>query len=266
MGIIRASMNGSGAFYTVKCDPTVPEVRDSVLAAICRKRKGIDRKKAEEALEEIAAQSLGGDDVEQEKLTPASTSPSSPRAELFHCGETAYATIDVSDGKARRIRRRTPSARCSSSAGWRRASIKRSAGCDKAPRSTTRRRAQRQGDLPRPEKKVAVRVAEHGGNVYLDLADESWRVVRITARGWTIITDPPIKFLRRKGMLALPTPARTGASTRSGRCSTSRRIAIRADGRLAARRVAPDAARTRALRSTASTAAPSRPRRRCSAC
>lgn len=51
-----------------------------------------------------------------------------------------------------------------------------------------------------------VRVGEHDGAVFLDLADASWRVVKVTARGREIVQRPPVKFLRSNAMLALPAP------------------------------------------------------------
>jgi hypothetical protein len=42
-----------------------------------------------------------------------------------------------------------------------------------------------------PQRKVWVRLAEHDGLIYLDLADEFWRCVEIGANGWRIAEDPP---------------------------------------------------------------------------
>ena len=57
-----------------------------------------------------------------------------------------------------------------------------------------------------PEYDVHVRVAEHEGAIYVDLADERWRAVRIDSSGWRVVSDPPVKFVRAKGMLPLPEP------------------------------------------------------------
>jgi hypothetical protein len=57
---------------------------------------------------------------------------------------------------------------------------------------------------------VHVRIAGHDGAVYLDLADDAWRAVEITRDGWRLIVDPPVKFRRPKGMLALPAPTTGG--------------------------------------------------------
>jgi hypothetical protein len=62
-----------------------------------------------------------------------------------------------------------------------------------------------------PEHEVHVRMAEHEGAVYLDLADAKWRVVRIDPSGWQVVSNPPVKFLKAKGILPLPVPAQGGS-------------------------------------------------------
>ena len=56
----------------------------------------------------------------------------------------------------------------------------------------------------------AVRIAHHGGNVYVDLADDNWRVIEITPRGWSIVVFPPVRFVRPRGLRPLPAPAANG--------------------------------------------------------
>jgi len=56
------------------------------------------------------------------------------------------------------------------------------------------------------EHEVHVRVAEHDGNVYLDLCNNKWRVVEVTPNGRQVIDEPPVKFRRSPGMLPLPEP------------------------------------------------------------
>lgn len=60
---------------------------------------------------------------------------------------------------------------------------------------------------------VWVRLAEHEGRLYLDLADEAWRAVEIGADGWRVVasTEVPVKFRRPSGMLALPEPDAAGS-------------------------------------------------------
>ncbi len=57
-----------------------------------------------------------------------------------------------------------------------------------------------------PELPVYTRIAEHGGNLYLDLGDKAWRAVEITPAGWRVIAEPPVKFRRSPGNLPLPEP------------------------------------------------------------
>jgi hypothetical protein len=61
-----------------------------------------------------------------------------------------------------------------------------------------------------PQHPVFTRLAEHEGHIYLDLTNEHWEAVKITATGWTIVQVPPVKFRRMRGMLPLPYPVTGG--------------------------------------------------------
>ena len=62
-----------------------------------------------------------------------------------------------------------------------------------------------------PKMEVNVRVAEADGAVWLDLADDQWRTVRVTATEWTVVKEkPPVRFIRPRGVLPLPVPERGG--------------------------------------------------------
>ena len=61
------------------------------------------------------------------------------------------------------------------------------------------------------QRDVHLRVAGHDGKIYLDLCDQDWRVVEIAANGWRVVQDAPVRFIRRKGMRALPLPLRGGS-------------------------------------------------------
>lgn len=61
------------------------------------------------------------------------------------------------------------------------------------------------------EREVFTRSAEHDGAIYLDLADAGWRAVEITASGVGVVSDPPVRFRRARGMLPLPLPERGGS-------------------------------------------------------
>src|SRR5262249_38717561 len=62
-----------------------------------------------------------------------------------------------------------------------------------------------------PERVVSIRVVEHAGCIYLDLADEYWRAVEIGPDGWRVVGCPPVRFRRSPGMLPLPVPERGGS-------------------------------------------------------
>jgi hypothetical protein len=59
--------------------------------------------------------------------------------------------------------------------------------------------------------RVFVRVGEHGGNLYLDLANKAHEVVEVTSSGWSIVSTCPIHFVHPKGMLPLARPEPGGA-------------------------------------------------------
>jgi len=60
---------------------------------------------------------------------------------------------------------------------------------------------------------VAVRVAGHGGALYLDLGGDPWKVVRITRDGWRLfpMQEAPLRFRRPSSQKGLPEPERGGS-------------------------------------------------------
>jgi hypothetical protein len=61
------------------------------------------------------------------------------------------------------------------------------------------------------ERTPAVRLAAHGGAIYLDIGDVDWRAIEITPDGWQIVAEPPVPFIRPKGMRPLPLPQSGGS-------------------------------------------------------
>lgn len=61
------------------------------------------------------------------------------------------------------------------------------------------------------EHPVYVRIAQLGAATYLDLADREGRVVEMSADGWRILAEAPVRFVRPKGLQALPEPERGGS-------------------------------------------------------
>jgi len=59
-------------------------------------------------------------------------------------------------------------------------------------------------------RKVFMRVGYDGEDIYLDLCDPDWTVVRISEGGWEVCDLSPVYFRRTRGMRPLPTPTRGG--------------------------------------------------------
>src|SRR5262249_4916177 len=62
-----------------------------------------------------------------------------------------------------------------------------------------------------PERAIHVRIAEHAGHIYLDLADQEGRAIDIRPDGWRGTGYPPVRFRRPAGMLPLPVPQQGGS-------------------------------------------------------
>ena len=62
-----------------------------------------------------------------------------------------------------------------------------------------------------PEISVHARLAEHLGAIYIDLGDKDWRAVKVTAAGWEVVANPPVRFVRSRSMRPLPLPVKGGS-------------------------------------------------------
>ena len=169
----------------------------------------------ERALDELVGNDATGATEGRESQADILIKLARARAELFHDGDTAYAILKVEshdevwplqskyfrdwlfkiyfeqEGKA-------PNAEAV------RAAINTLAGFARFGSN----------DRPAPEHKASVRIAESGGKIYLDLADDHWRVVEIDADDWRLIDDPAgrgVYFRRPRGMLPLPAPESAGS-------------------------------------------------------
>jgi hypothetical protein len=62
------------------------------------------------------------------------------------------------------------------------------------------------------QKDVHVRIApDANGGIVVDLGDDDWSVTLVTSAGWQCLKTSPVKFLRPRGLSALPAPV-TGGS------------------------------------------------------
>ena len=57
---------------------------------------------------------------------------------------------------------------------------------------------------------VHVRTAEADGKLYIDLCNDAWEAVEISEDGFRVTSHPPVKFIRKPGMLPLPKPIEGG--------------------------------------------------------
>lgn len=57
-----------------------------------------------------------------------------------------------------------------------------------------------------PKYKVKVRVAGHEGAIYIDLCNKKGQAVEVTAGGWHVVDNPPVRFRRTRLMAPLPEP------------------------------------------------------------
>jgi len=62
-----------------------------------------------------------------------------------------------------------------------------------------------------PTHELHNRFARHEGALWIDMADEAWRAIRVDADGWEVVTDPPPLFRRYAHQKPHPEPTETDA-------------------------------------------------------
>src|SRR5215216_861201 len=68
------------------------------------------------------------------------------------------------------------------------------------------------------QEEVHIRTAGHDDRVYIDMGDDAWRAIEVSPEGWRIVEgeEIPVRFIRPKGLLALPEPAPSGEGSLYG--------------------------------------------------
>ena len=225
-GHIQMIAHLPGATFTDKLDVTDAEGRERFVKKLLAKYGGLDRDEVERELDRIAGEVADaamrkggdGDDGESDTLDKEDSellvdiARNKEDVELFHDGNgrdaEAYATI--------KIGRHTETwpVRSSGFSHWIRHEFYKL--CKRTPGSQAFNDAIRLiasiAIFDGEQRRVFVRLAEHGDSIYLDLADDRWQVVRITGGCWEVIENSgcPVRFIRRRGMRALPVPVRGG--------------------------------------------------------
>jgi phage/plasmid primase-like uncharacterized protein len=182
-------------------DLMIAQGLDAVQAAIEAAEDPMERAAEAENEDEDGADGDGVDRKQADLLIHLAS-----RADLFHSGDDGFADISVNG------HRETWPIRSRSFKSWlARQYYKATKG---APNPTTMASAlqviEAKAKYDSPAREVFLRVAGYVGRIYLDLGDADWQVVEIDTEGWRIVSDPPIRFHRRRGTRALPVPARGG--------------------------------------------------------
>jgi hypothetical protein len=207
-----------GDTFTDKVDVTDADGRNRFLHGLCRGRQGIDRKAVTVELERIAGEVVkketeGGGKGEgrrtQADLLVELVEEAG--AELFHApggnDSEEYATVPVGN-------HRETWPVCSK--GFRRwlgrlyyERFQKTPGAQALQDALNVVAGQALHDGP--EHPVAVRVAEQGAALWLDLADADRQAAEVTPAGWRVVANPPVRFLRKRGLLPLPAPVAGGS-------------------------------------------------------
>jgi hypothetical protein len=191
-GIVSDTVENLEAGEPVVGGPTLEEYAPGIVRLLC-KWWGWERKAEPESKEE-----------KEERPTQAQLLVRCAHgAEFFHtpAGET-YATIPVGEHRETHLVK---------SRGFRRWLVRgfyeqydRPPGAQALQDALGLLEARAQFDGA--EREVNVRVAGNDNAIYVDLANERWEAVEITASGWRVVSGPPVRFRRPRGMLPLPTP------------------------------------------------------------
>jgi hypothetical protein len=212
-GTLTAQLPNDDGF-TNKIDIADAAERARFVKALCKGRKGIDRKAVAAELDRLAVETAAkaGEGGAGHRSQADVLLSLAVGLDLFHApgnggdGE-AFATFAVNGHKETWVIR---------SGGFRSWLARRyHAETGRAPSAQaledTLGVLAGQAQYDGPERLLALRVAEHNGTIYLDLCDPDWRAVQIDADGWRVVADPPVRFVRRRGMLALPEPVQGGS-------------------------------------------------------
>lgn len=203
---ILTAFCGSRALYTERVDLGDSSAREAFIVNLCRGRSGIVPEAVREELEQITVRVVAQD---QRKSQATLLAELGREAELFHtpgADAEGYATFKVD------LHRETCALRSRRFRQWLVRRFWREYG--KAAGASAVQAAIEvltgKALFESPEQSVHVRVAAIGDAVYLDLADQDWSVVEVTAAGWQVLNDSAVKFIRARGMMPIRRPVSGG--------------------------------------------------------
>jgi hypothetical protein len=206
--------------FTDKVDVVEAAKREDFARKVCERYAGLDRTKVDRQLERIAGEMVARsleqqEDGESDGVTEilAGLVIDSEDAELFHHGvrhdAEAYATIAVAD------HRETWPVRSVAFAHWLRQQyylLTKAAPPAQALTDGINLIASI-AVFAGEQREVFLRVARCGEAIYIDLGDARYRAVEVRRNGWKVIAGDsvPVRFIRRRGMEALPVPEAGGS-------------------------------------------------------
>lgn len=129
-------------------------------------------------------------------------------AELFHAGDNAFANVPVGD------HRETWPVRTNGFKYWLARQFYEQIG--RTPSAQAMQDAicflTGKAVFQGTENSTAVRIAGDDTNIYIDLCNPEWEVIHVDRDSWRVVPghSVPVKFIRRSGMGALPTPVPGG--------------------------------------------------------
>lgn len=203
-----------GSTFTDKVDVADATGRQRFLRGLLKDREGLDGKTIEAELEKIAAEIVAKPEEESEggrRSQADQLVELTENVKLFHSpGDDGDGYAIVPDGdhretmpiKSRQFRNWLSSQFYQTSDG----KVPGSQALQDAVNTLTGK-ALHDG----PEHPVHVRIAQDDEAIYLDLCNDRWECVRIGPHGWEVIRDPSVRFVRKRGMLELPTPQSGGS-------------------------------------------------------
>lgn len=164
-----------------------------------------------EALDRFSRPDSDGDGTGQGSAATELADLAAEHCELWHNPDgDAYAALErVTDGRTHREHWRIESTGYRDWLAWIAHHM-----MDAAPSSETLRAACNvlagRAKFDGAEHDPAMRVARTDEGYWLDLGDEYWRAVLMSAAGWRIVDRPPVRFVRSRAIRPLPTPAAQG--------------------------------------------------------
>ena len=204
---VTAALPGGDSF-TDKIDVADADARAKFVRSLCKGRKGIDKAAVSAELERIATETVSSPG--RPSQADALVALAKAKAELFHTpgghDSEGYATIEVNGHLETWPISTKGFKRWLSRLYWEQDQKAPNSEGLKAALILIASMAVHDGK----EHPVAVRVAEHEGSIYLDLANDKWQTVEISTNGWRIVANPSVKFIRPRGMLSLPVPDNGG--------------------------------------------------------